>query len=60
MDIADEIILLVDDTKFSMSAPVLLCSFDSVNALVTNVAPPENVVEALNKARAGLHISDDC
>jgi DeoR/GlpR family transcriptional regulator of sugar metabolism len=58
MDIADEVVLLVDETKFSTSAPVLLCSFDSVNALVTDMAPPEDVVEALDKAGTVLHRSD--
>jgi DeoR/GlpR family transcriptional regulator of sugar metabolism len=58
MDIADDVVLLVDGTKFATSAPVLLCSFDSVNALVTDMAPPEDVVEALDKAGTVLHRSD--
>lgn len=37
MDIADEVILLADATKFSASAHVLLCGWDRVTSVVTDV-----------------------
>lgn len=50
MSIADEVVLLVDHTKFSTSAPVLLCRYEEIGTLVTDRPPPAAVASALTAA----------
>ncbi|MBB5157664.1 DeoR/GlpR family DNA-binding transcription regulator [Saccharopolyspora phatthalungensis] len=57
MDIADQVVLLVDETKFAMSAPVLLCSLDRLDALITDRQPPTAVAERLTAAETRLVVS---
>ena len=40
MSIADRVVLLVDSSKFLASAPVHLCGWDEISAVVTDAPPP--------------------
>lgn len=46
MDIADEVVLVVDASKLSSAAPVRLCGFDRIDAVVVNAPLPESVAAA--------------
>lgn len=59
MGIADEVVLLVDHTKFSRSAPVLLCDLDALGAVVTDRAPSPAIGEELDRRGVALHIADE-
>lgn len=54
MEIADEVVLLADHTKFESSAPILLCSLDRVDRVVTDNEPPPELTHAL--AEAGVRV----
>jgi DeoR/GlpR family transcriptional regulator of sugar metabolism len=45
MSIADRVVLVVDSSKFVASAPVLLCGWDGIDAVVTDAAPPDDMLE---------------
>ena len=47
MSIADRVVLLVDSSKFRVSAPVHLCDWDAISAVVTDAPPPLDVIERL-------------
>ena len=47
MDIADRIVLLIDHTKFSARAPVFLCDWGRLSAVVTDRQPPTAIAELL-------------
>jgi DeoR/GlpR family transcriptional regulator of sugar metabolism len=47
MSIADRVVLLVDSSKFLASAPVHLCGWDEISAVVTDAPPPAAVLEQL-------------
>lgn len=47
MEIADQVILLVDSSKFTGSAPVLLCRLDRLSAIVTEHPPTRELAEQL-------------
>jgi DeoR/GlpR family transcriptional regulator of sugar metabolism len=47
MSIADRVVLLVDSSKFLASAPVHLCGWDEISAVVTDAPPPTDVVDRL-------------
>ena len=47
MSIADRVVLLVDSSKFLASAPVHLCGWDEISAVVTDAPPPNAVLEQL-------------
>ena len=51
MSIADRVVLLVDSSKFLASAPVHLCGWDEISAVVTDAPPPTDVVDRLPPAR---------
>lgn len=55
---AAEVVLLVDEDKFTRSAPVRLCGFDRLDRLVTDVSPAAAILSALAKHRVSLHIAD--
>lgn len=50
LSMADEVVLLADHSKFSSSAPVLLCGLDEVDLLITDAAPDRALHEALRHA----------
>ncbi len=47
MSIADRVVLLVDSSKFLASAPVHLCGWDDISAVVSDAPPPAEIVERL-------------
>jgi DeoR/GlpR family transcriptional regulator of sugar metabolism len=47
MSIADHVVLLVDASKFSASAPVHLCGWDDISAVVSDAPPPDEIVQRL-------------
>lgn len=57
MDIADEVVLLADYTKFSVSAPVLLCPPTRLAAIVTDNPPPAKAAAWLRKASTEIVVA---
>jgi DeoR/GlpR family transcriptional regulator of sugar metabolism len=57
MDIADEVVLLADHAKFATSAPVLLCSHERVDILVTDAPPPPAIAQHLGKTGTEIVIA---
>lgn len=49
MDIADQVVLMADHGKFASSAPVLLCSHERVDTLVTDIDPPNAISRHLQE-----------
>lgn len=49
MGAADRVVLLSDASKFAVSAPVRLCTFDDIDVLVTDEDPPAAVRIAAEK-----------
>ena len=47
MSIADRVVLLVDSSKFLASAPVHLCGWDDISAVVTDAPPPDDILRRL-------------
>ncbi|UCM86552.1 DeoR/GlpR family DNA-binding transcription regulator [Streptomyces marincola] len=47
MDIAERVVLLIGRRKFTTTAPVLLCGWDRLDAVVTDVEPPPPVHRTL-------------
>lgn len=47
IDVADEVVLLADHTKFATSAPVLLCPHDRITTLVTDAEPSRATADHL-------------
>ena len=47
MEIADRVVLLADHSKFGKSAPILLCDFSHIEALVTDGSVPNDLATAL-------------
>jgi DeoR/GlpR family transcriptional regulator of sugar metabolism len=56
MGIAERIILLVDASKFTTSAPVLLCGWDAISGVVSDAAPPPDMAKRLGALPEGLRI----
>lgn len=59
MSISDEVILLVDETKFSRSAPVLLCNLDDLDLLVTDRAATSAMAKKLADADVAILAAED-
>jgi DeoR/GlpR family transcriptional regulator of sugar metabolism len=58
MDVADRVVLLVDHTKFTGSAPVLLCGLDRLDCLVTDRPVASPVSKALTAAGVATRIAE--
>ena len=56
MSIAERIVLLVDASKFTTSAPVLLCGWDAVTGVVSDAAPPPDMARRLAALPEGVQI----
>jgi DeoR/GlpR family transcriptional regulator of sugar metabolism len=54
MEIADRIVLLADRSKFGKSAPILLCDFSHIEALVTDGVVPADLTAALETQHVRL------
>lgn len=50
LQMAAEVVLLADHSKFSSSAPVLLCGLEEVDVLITDAAPEADLGRALRRA----------
>ena len=59
MGIADQVVLLVDHTKFSQSAPVLLCDLDALGAVVTDRPPMSPISDELRRRGVELHLAKE-
>lgn len=57
MEIADRVVLLADQTKFERSAPVLLCSLDSIDCLVTDQPLPTHTEREVRSRKIEIHIA---
>lgn len=57
MAIAERIMLLVDSSKFSSPAPVLLCGWENITDVVTDAPPPDAVLDRLLASGATLHLT---
>ncbi|MFQ6171560.1 DeoR/GlpR family DNA-binding transcription regulator [Oryzobacter sp. R7] len=54
MSIAQRTVLLVDESKFAASAPVLLCGWDAISGVVSDVPPPPSLTRRLEALPEGL------
>ena len=50
LGMTDEVVLLADPSKFSSSAPVLLCGLQAVHQLITDARPGKSLAAALRCA----------
>lgn len=57
MDIADEVVLLADHTKFARSAPILLCDLDRLDRLITDRPPSAELAERLTDVGIAVEIA---
>ena len=57
MDIADEVVLLVDSLKFAATAPVKLADLDRLTTLVTDSPPGPALAHALSSAGVSLLVA---
>lgn len=57
MAIAQRTVLLVDATKFSASAPVLLCDWSEITGVVSDAAPPPHLAQALHALPEGVRVT---
>ncbi|WP_129839810.1 DeoR/GlpR family DNA-binding transcription regulator [Streptomyces sp. RFCAC02] len=58
MDIAERVVLLIGHTKFTTTAPVLLCGWDRLDAVVTDAEPPPAVRRRLAAEHVRLVLPD--
>ena len=56
MAIAEHIVLLVDSSKFTTSAAVLLCGWDAITGVVSDAPPPPAIAGRLAQLSEGVHI----
>ncbi|MEO8829791.1 DeoR/GlpR family DNA-binding transcription regulator [Lapillicoccus sp.] len=57
MDIADRVVLLVDNAKFSSPAAVLLCGWDRIAEVVTDLPPADAIRERLTEMGVSLEVA---
>lgn len=56
IDIADQVVLLADHTKFTTSAPVLLCPWNRVATVVTDQPPSRSISDQLTRTGVTLRL----
>jgi DeoR family transcriptional regulator, fructose operon transcriptional repressor len=56
MGIAERIVLLVDASKFTTSAAVLLCGWDAITGVVTDAGPPPGMARRLAELPEGVQV----
>jgi len=59
MSIAREVILLVDAAKFGAPAPVLLCDWEGISAVITDGPPPVRIARLLADLDIALVVPGD-
>ena len=52
-------VVVTDHSKFGRQGLVQVCGFDGIGELFTDRTPPQNVVDALDKAGAKLTVADE-
>ena len=57
MAAADRVVVLADATKFTSFAPIRLCSWSDIDAIVCDAAPPAVVAAAANEAGVSLTVA---
>lgn len=57
MAIAQRTILLVDASKFTASAPVLLCDWSTISGVVSDAPPPAHLAQALRDLPEGVRVA---
>jgi len=57
MSIADRVVLVIDSSKFVASAPVHLCGWDDVDAVVTDAEPPDDVLQRFPPLRQIVEVA---
>lgn len=57
MESADTVILLCDASKFSVSSPVRLATYDDVDVIITDAEPPPDVRRAATTAQTEIVIA---
>jgi DeoR/GlpR family transcriptional regulator of sugar metabolism len=55
---AQQVVALVDSSKFDHRAMARICELNQVHVVVTEVAPPAHLVEALRAAKVELIVAD--
>ena len=55
---ADEVILLVDSSKFSSSSGAIVCSLEEIDILITDSGIPDAMRDALKRADVRLIVAD--
>lgn len=57
MDIADRVVLLIDNAKFSSPAAVLLCGWERVSEVITDLPTPGAITERLADIGVSIEIA---
>jgi DeoR family transcriptional regulator, ulaG and ulaABCDEF operon transcriptional repressor len=57
IDRAEQVILLVDSSKFASSSGAIVCALDEVDVLITDQPPPPDIAELLQNAGVRLIIT---
>ncbi|MBH0130734.1 DeoR/GlpR family DNA-binding transcription regulator [Salinibacterium sp. NK8237] len=57
MDSADTVILLCDASKFAMSSPIRLATYDDVDVIITDAEPPADVRRAAEASHTEIVIA---
>jgi DeoR family glycerol-3-phosphate regulon repressor len=55
---AGQVMVVADHTKFAAQAPVKVCGFDAVDALITDRAPPPPIARCLDEAGVSVTIAE--
>lgn len=58
LDIADEVVLVADHTKFQRSAPVLLTDHGRIDVLVTDRPPAPSLADRLGRSGVEVRLAD--
>jgi DeoR/GlpR family transcriptional regulator of sugar metabolism len=58
MDIADRVILVIDHRKFDATAPVFLCDWGKLAAVVSDQEPPRQITEQLRQKGIELMVPE--
>lgn len=58
MDRAEQVILLVDSSKFVSSSGAIVCALDEIDVLITDSGIPEAMIRAAEEARVRVIIAD--
>ncbi|MFR9778394.1 DeoR/GlpR family DNA-binding transcription regulator [Micromonospora sp. MS34] len=57
MEAADEVVLVVDSSKFQTSAPVRMCGLDRLSMVITDQEPPVAAARRLREADVSVHVA---